>query len=89
MQFLTPSRTFSISRWNEAGQPSRPIGDVIHSNWPMPGTVKAVRCRSPGWIGICQNPEVKSRVVNKVDPALPMSPMHSLISFMEYLSMYE
>ena len=76
---------FSISHWNEAGQPRRPIGDVIHSNCPLSGIVKAVRWESSGCIGICQNPEVRSRVEKIVDPAWPLSPMHSLISFIEYL----
>jgi len=48
--------------------------------------VKAVRWLSSGCMGICQNPEVRSMVVKIVEPALPMSPMHSEMSFMEYLS---
>jgi len=47
--------------------------------------VKAVS----GWdfssIFICQNPEVQKML----ELALPMSLMHSVISFMEYLSMCE
>ena len=38
---------------------------------------------------ICQKPEVKSRVEKIVNSALPMSPMHLLISFIEYVSIWE
>ena len=62
------------------------MGDVIHSNWPRFLTVKAVRWLSSSWIGICQNPEVRSIVVKMLLPARPMSAMHSETSFMEYLS---
>ena len=34
---------FPMIHWNEAGQPNSPIGEVTHSNWPWPCTVKAVR----------------------------------------------
>ena len=76
-------------RWNDARHPSSPIGLVIHSNWPLPGTVKAVVWASSGCRGICQKLDVKSIVVKIVEPALPMSPMHSLISFIEYLSIWQ
>ena len=61
------------------------MGLTIHFYWPMPGTVKAVKCLDCLSKGICQNPDVRSRVVKIVDPDLPMSPLHSLMSFMEYL----
>jgi hypothetical protein len=81
--------TASISRWKLAGQPSRPIGEVTQANWPLPGIVKAVRgCESSSNF-ICQNPEVRSRVEKMVEFARPMSPRHSVISFMLYLSMWE
>ena len=48
--------------------------------------MKAVRSLS--LIGICQKPEVRSMVVKMVELALPMSLMHSLTSFMEYLSVW-
>ena len=83
-----PSMAFSMSCWNEAGHPSRPIGLVIHLYCPFPGIVKAVRCESFGCIGICQKPEVRLIVVKMFDSALPISTIHSLISFMEYLSMW-
>jgi len=79
--------TASMSRWKLAGQPSKPIGEVTHANWPFPGMVKAVRgCESSSNF-ICQKPEVKSSVEKMVEFALPMSPIHSVISFMLYLSM--
>ena len=65
------------------------MGEVTQWNCPFPGIVKAVS----GWdfssSFICQNPEVRSRVEKMVELALPMSLMHSVISFMEYLSMWE
>ncbi len=55
-----------------AGQPKRPIGDVIQWNWPLPGMVKAVNfCESLSSC-ICQNPEVRSKVVKIVESALQM-----------------
>ena len=45
--------------WKKAGQPRSPIVEVIHSNCPIPSTVKAARCRSPEWMGICQHLEVR------------------------------
>ena len=78
-----------ISLWKLAGQPSRPIGEVTHANCPLPGIVKAVRSWEFSWSFICQNPEVKSSVEKIVEFARPMSPMHSVISFMLYLSMCE
>jgi hypothetical protein len=38
---------------------------------------------------ICQNPDVRSKVEKMLELALPMSLMHSVIAFMEYLSMWE
>ena len=55
-------RTPSMSLWKLAGQPSRPIGDAIQWNWPLPGIVKAVSCCDLSSNCICQNPEVRSRV---------------------------
>ncbi len=79
----------SMSRWKEAGQPSSPIGEVTQWNCPFPGIVKAVS----GWdfssSFICQNPEVRSRVEKMREFARPMSLMHSVISFIENLSMWE
>ena len=54
---------FSMSRWNDVGQPSSPMGLVIHSNCPLPGIVKAVRWASFGCMGICKNPKVQYIVV--------------------------
>ena len=42
MVFVNPCMARSINLENEAGQPDRPMGDIIHWNWPMPGTVNAV-----------------------------------------------
>jgi len=73
--------------WKLAGHPRRPIGEVTQWYCPLPGMVNAVR----GWESssncICQKPEVRSRVEKMVEFARPMSPMHSVISFMLYLSM--
>jgi hypothetical protein len=38
---------------------------------------------------ICQNTEVRSRFEKMLEFALPMSLIHSVISFIEYLSMWE
>ena len=76
----------STNLWKLAGHPSNPMGDITHSNWPRPGTENAVKCWDSGVRGICQKPEVRSNVLKIVDPALPMSPMHSDTSFIEYLS---
>jgi hypothetical protein len=89
MTLATPLSTVSINLWNEAGQPNKPIGDVTNSNCPTPGMVKAVNFLCLGSNGICQNPDVKSKVEKIVDPDRPISPMHSLISFIEYLSGYD
>ena len=62
------------------------MGPNVHSNCPKPGIEKAVKCLDCSSSGICQNPCVKSRVEKMVDPALPMSPIHSLTVFIEYLS---
>ncbi len=89
MTFWRFLSTPSISHWKEAGYPSKPIGDVIQWNCPLPGIVKAVK----GWDFssnfICQNPDVRSKVEKILEFARPMSPIHSVISFMEYLSMCE
>ncbi len=78
-----------MSLWKLAGQTNSPIGDVIQWNWPLPGMVKAVNfCESLSSC-TCQNPEVRSKVVKIVELALPMLPMHSVISFIEYLAMWE
>ena len=89
MTFGIPLINFSIILWKDAGQPNSPIGLVIHSNCPLPGIVNAVLCASSGCRGICQKPDVRSSVVKIVELARPISPIHSLISFMLYLSMCE
>ncbi len=79
----------SISLWKLAGQPRRPIGDVIQWYWPCLGMVKAVRGCDFSSSCICQKPDVKSSVEKIVKLALSMSPMHSVISFIEFLLMLE
>ncbi len=81
-----PHSTPSMSLWKLAGHPSRPIDEVIQWNCPRLGIVNAVSGCDCSSSCICQNPEVRSKVENIVQLALTMSPMHSLISFMEYLS---
>jgi hypothetical protein len=85
MSLSTPS----ISRWKLAGQPKSPMGEVIQWNWPLPGIVKAVSFWESSSSCICQKPEVRSNVVKMFEFARPMLPMHSVISFIEYLSMWE
>ncbi len=87
--FCNPWRTCSISFWKLAGHPSSPIGELIKWKCPLIGMVKAVRGCDSGSSFICQNPEVRFIVVKMDEFALPMSPIHSLISFMEYLLMWE
>jgi hypothetical protein len=68
---------------------SMAIGEVTDWNCPLPGIVKAVRrcdCLSSF---IYQKPEVRSTVEKMLEFDRPMSPMHSVISFMEYLSIWE
>jgi hypothetical protein len=78
-----------MSHWKLAGHPNSPMGDVIQWNWPLPGIVKAVNFYESSSSCICQNSEVRSSVVKMVESALWMSLMHSVISFTDYLSMWE
>ena len=89
MMFFKFRKIISINDWKLAGHPRSPIREVIHSNCLSPGIVKAVACLHCSSNGICQNPDVRSSVEKMVDLAWPMSPMHSLISFDEYLSIYD
>jgi hypothetical protein len=79
----------SIRHWKLAGQPSKPMGLVTHWNSPIPGTVKAVYGRALGCKIICQNPAVRLMVLKMALPDQPISPMHSLTSFIKYLSLYD
>ncbi len=78
--------TPSIGHWKLAGQPSNLIGDMIHWNWSWHGIAKAMSCCDFLSNCICQKPDVRSKVEKMVEFACPMSPMHSVISFIEYLS---
>jgi len=82
-------RTPSMRHWKLAGHQRSPMGDVIHWYWPWPGIVKAVSSWYFSSIFSCQKPDVRSKKEKMVVLALLMSPMHSVISFMEYLSMWE
>jgi len=62
------------------------MGKVTQANYPLPGIVKAVKFFESSLNFICKIPEVKSSIEKF---ALPMSPMHSVISFMLYLSICE
>jgi hypothetical protein len=62
------------------------MGEVIQWNCPLFGMVNAVRGVDAGSSFIYQNPEVRSSIEKMDELALPMSLMHSLISFMKYLS---
>jgi hypothetical protein len=79
----------SMSRWKLVGQLRRIMGEVIHWYCPWPGIVNTVS----GWdfssSCICQKPNVRSSIEKIVEFEQPMSPMHSVISFKEYLSMCE
>ena len=86
MMLARPWTTASTSLCNDAGQPSSPMLDVIHSNCPKPGNVKAVNCLDFGWSNICQKPEVKSRVEKITELERPISLIHSVTSCMVYLS---
>ena len=75
---------------NESGKacrdPCSPMGVTVH--WyrvPLPGTVKLVMGRLALSSACCQNPLVKSIVVNVSDDARPISSMQSLILRMVYL----
>jgi hypothetical protein len=70
-------------------EPSSPIGEVTQWNCPVPSIVKAVSGWDFSFSFICQNPEVRSSIEKMLEFALPMSLMHSVISFIEYLSMWE
>jgi len=56
---------------------------------PLPRIVKAVSGYDFSYSCICQNPEVRSNIKKMVEFALPTLPMHSGISFILYLSMWE
>ena len=86
MTFSRPRTTASINLWKDAGAPNSPMGVVTHWNWPWPGTVKAVYGLALGCSSSCQKPPVRSMVVKIELPDRPISPMHSLTSFIEYLS---
>jgi hypothetical protein len=79
--------TPSMSLWKLAGLPSKPMGEVIQWNCPLPGIVKAVSFCEASSSCICQNPEVRSSMVKMVEFALLMWLIHSVISFMEYFLM--
>ena len=83
---FSPNIASSTNLWNPPGQDLSPMADTNHSNWPIPGIVKAVYCRELFSKGICQNPDVKSKVEKIVEPARPISPIHSFTSFIQYLS---
>jgi hypothetical protein len=86
MTLIKPFMAISTRFWNEAGNSKSPNGLMIHSNCLKPDTVKAVKCFDCSSRGICQNPEVRSRVANMLDHVCQMSQIHSFMSFMEYLS---
>jgi hypothetical protein len=86
---LMSRSTPSISLWKLAGHPSNPMGDVIQWNCPLPGSVKAIKFCESSWSYNCQKPEVRSSILKMVKFALQMSLIHSVISFMECLSMCE
>ncbi len=81
--------TPSMSHLKEAGHPRGPMGEVIQWNWPLPTILKAVSGCDGLSNFICQNPEVRSSIVKICELARPMSPMYLVISFMEYLSIWE
>ncbi len=78
-----------MSRWKLAGQPSKPMGEVILWKCPFPGIVKAVSFCESSSSCICQNPQVSSSMVMMVELAWLMSLILSAISFIEYLSLWE
>ena len=70
-----------------AGDPCSPMGVTIHRyRVPLPGMVKLVMGRLALSRDCCQNPLVKSIVVNVSDDAKSISSMQSLISRMVYRS---
>ena len=70
----------------KASQKSRSGSDLL--KLALPGAVKAVQCLLSWQSIFCQNPAVRSKVKKIELPAHPMSLMHSLASFMKYLSMW-
>jgi len=84
-----PHSTCSINCWKLAGHPSWIMGDMIQWNWSHPGIMNAVNGCNSSSSFICQNLEVRSSDKKIVELACPLSQMHSLISFMEYLSVCE
>ena len=76
---LIPLKTKSINLAKLAGDPCRPIGVTVH--WyliPLPGTVKLVTALLDSSRDCCQNPDVRSIVL---DFARPISSIQSLISW--------
>ena len=56
------------------------------SNCPCPGIENTVRYPDSSSSGICQKTCLRFKVENVVDPALPISPVHLLNVFIEYMS---
>ena len=79
----------SIIRPKVAGDPSSPMGVQFHSNDPSPGILNAVLCLLSLSNGSCQNPAVKSKLLNTVDWCLPISSIQSCTSRWLYLSTYD
>ncbi len=86
---LMSRSTPSMNLWKLVGHLRRPMGDVIQWNWPFLGIVKTVSFWDSSSSCIWYKPDMRSKVLKMLEFAQPMSLMHSLISFMEYLSMCE
>jgi hypothetical protein len=89
MLLMIDLSTDSIRCWKLERQSNSPIGDVIQWYWPLNVMVNAVSCYGCGSSCISQNPDVRYSVSKIVELPHLMSPIHSAISFMEYLPMKE
>lgn len=89
MLLMIDLSTDSIRCWKLERQSNSPIGDVIRWYWPLNVMVNAVSCYGCGSSCISQNPDVRYSVSKIVELPHLMPPIHSAISFMEYLPMKE
>jgi hypothetical protein len=85
--YIGESMDNSFHQALEAGRAAKQAhGAGDHWNWPMPGTVNAVYGWARGCRIICQKPALRLMVWKIVLPEQLILPMHSLTSFIEYLS---
>ena len=66
--YCNPVRTMSINRWNVAGALQRPKGITLNSKRPS-SIRNATFSWSSEFISTCQQPLIRSKVLNSLEPA--------------------